>query len=276
MKTSDVGKKLIKKYEGLRLTAYSDAVGIKTIGYGHTGKNLPNKITQTEAEIYFEADVLKAEKQVNKFPYPYTQNQYDALVSFAFNIGSIDQLTAKGTRTLDQIADKMLLYVHAGGKKLMGLVNRRNEEYALFIKDDLTNSIHSYVYKNTKEIYLSKNFKVKEFIAVNTPLRTMYDKGEYVDLLIDNKLVSLLQKIRDHYGKPVVITSGYRPEDYNKSIDGATSSMHINGQAADIKIKGVTPKNLAAYCKSIDIKGIGTYSTFVHIDTRENTYYWNG
>lgn len=276
MKVSEKGKRLIKDFEGLRLKAYKDSVGVMTIGYGHTGKLLPNTITKAKAEEYFDSDVAIAAKKVNKYHYNYTQNQFDALVSFAFNIGNIDQLTANGTRTLAEISEKMLLYVYSGGTKVQGLVNRRQEEYALYNDNANNVSVKTYLYKKHANSYLSKNFQVKEFIAKGSPLRSMYEQGVYYELLIDDKLVGYLQMIRDHYGKPIIITSGYRPKEYNKSVNGATSSLHIEGRAADIRIDGVTPKDLAAYCKSIGIKGIGTYSDFVHIDTRENAYYWNG
>ncbi len=281
MKVSESGKKLIKDFEGLRLKAYKDSVGVMTIGYGHTGKLLPNAITKAKAEEYFDSDVISAGKKVNKYHYNYTQNQFDALVSFAFNIGNIDQLTANGTRTLDEILEKIPLYVYAGGVKSTGLEKRRKAECELFSSDYSTvntnnSTIKSYLFKKHANTYLSKNFQVKEFIAKGSPLRDMYERGVYYELWIDDRLVGFLQRIRDHFGRPIIITSGYRPAAYNKSVNGATSSLHIEGRAADIRIDGISPRVLAAYCKSIGVKGIGTYADFVHIDTRENAYYWNG
>lgn len=65
--------------------------------------------------------------------YEWNQNEFDGLVSFAYNIGSIDQLTANGTRTKEQIANKILAYNKAGGKVLAGLTRRRQEERTLFL-----------------------------------------------------------------------------------------------------------------------------------------------
>ena len=143
---SKTGINLIKEFEGCRLTAYKDSVGVVTIGYGTTNADksitgttitMGMKITQATADKWLEKSLNKKyAKLVDKYNsiYKWTQNQFDALVSFAYNIGSIDQLTAKGTRTKTQIANKMPEYCHAGGKVLAGLVRRRNAEKALFLK----------------------------------------------------------------------------------------------------------------------------------------------
>lgn len=137
MKTSQVGIKLIEEFEGCRLTAYQDSVGVWTIGYGHT-KNVKRgqAITKEQAEHYLIQDVAKAEKNVNSFDsiYHWNQNQFDALVSFAFNIGSINQLTANGKRSIQEISTKILAYDKAGGKVLSGLSRRRKAEKLLFDK----------------------------------------------------------------------------------------------------------------------------------------------
>ncbi len=138
MKTSQQGLDLIKKYEGCRLKAYLDPVGIPTIGYGHTsGVKIGQSITQAQAEKHLQEDVQKFEKEVKKYDgiYHWTQSQFDALVSFTYNCGSgnLDKLTQKGTRSITTISEKILTYVKAGtGKELPGLVKRRKEEKALF------------------------------------------------------------------------------------------------------------------------------------------------
>lgn len=137
MKTSENGIELIKKFEGLRLKAYKCAAGVWTIGYGHTnGVKSTNVITQEKAEEYLKEDLEKYEKNVEKYntKYSWKQNEFDALVSFAFNIGSIDKLTADGTRSREVIAEKILLYNKACGKVLEGLTKRREAERELFLK----------------------------------------------------------------------------------------------------------------------------------------------
>ena len=137
MRTSQNGINLIKKFEGCRLTAYKCAAGVPTIGYGHTaGVKMGQAITQAQAEGFLKDDLIKYEKNVEKYDskYHWSQNEFDALVSFAFNIGSIDQLTANGTRDRKAIAGKMPQYNKAAGKALDGLTKRRAAELELFLK----------------------------------------------------------------------------------------------------------------------------------------------
>lgn len=137
MKISENGLHLIKQFEGCKLSAYKDSIGVWTIGYGHTsGVRANDVISQMEADIYLRQDLMKAEIAVNKYDHKYhwNQNQYDALVSFAFNVGSINQLTAKGTRSISEISAKIPAYRKAGGKVIAGLIRRRAAEKELFDK----------------------------------------------------------------------------------------------------------------------------------------------
>ena len=149
---SNKGINLIKQFEGCRLEAYKCPAGVWTIGYGTTnadkailkavlGKGATVKkglkITQKQAETLLKKSVAKKyDSKVNKYykKYKFNQNQFDALVSFAYNIGSIDGLTANGTRTIVQISSKILAYDKAGGKVLPGLTRIRKAEKALFDK----------------------------------------------------------------------------------------------------------------------------------------------
>lgn len=143
MRISENGLNLIKKFEGCRLEAYRDPAGVLTIGYGHThGVQEGMRITQETADEYLRDDCAAAEKNVNGFDakYHWNQNQFDALVSFAFNLGSINQLTANGTRSIAEISAKIPEYCHAGGKKLSGLVRRRSAEKELFDTPAETNA----------------------------------------------------------------------------------------------------------------------------------------
>lgn len=141
MVISEYGIKLIKQFEGLRLNVYLDCVGVKTVGWGHTGSVVNNMevgqaITLDKAEYYLKKDLAKFEKAVNKYNpiYNFTQYQFDALVSFAFNCGSnnLKKLLKDGNRTIEEISNSFLKYNKAGGKIVLGLTNRRKAEKALF------------------------------------------------------------------------------------------------------------------------------------------------
>ena len=144
MKISENGLKLIKKFEGCRLTAYQEAVGVWTIGYGTTNADKAItgtticqglRISQETADEWLRQSIdCKYAPKVDKYDrYQWTQNEFDALVSFAYNIGSIDGLTAQGSRTRVEIAYMILAYNKAGGKVLAGLTKRRQEERTLFL-----------------------------------------------------------------------------------------------------------------------------------------------
>ena len=137
MQIGQAGIDLIKQHEGCRLTAYKCPAGVWTIGYGHTGSDVKEGLTITpvKAEQLLKSDLAKFEKHVQNFDskYHWNQNEFDALVSFAFNVGSINQLTANKTRTKAQIAQAMLLYNKANGKVLPGLTKRRQAERQLFL-----------------------------------------------------------------------------------------------------------------------------------------------
>jgi len=116
---------------------------------------------------------------------------------------------------------------------------------------------------NTK---LSANFKVKEFACL--------DGSDTI--FISDELVSLLQKVRNHFGRAVIINSAYRTETHNKKVGGSTNSQHKYGMAADIRINGVSPKTIATYINNLmpNSGGIGVYSSFCHIDVRSKKTRW--
>ena len=136
--------------------------------------------------------------------------------------------------------------------------------------DEAMNGAGVKVYSKVKDgtTKLSTNFKVKEFAC-----------SDGTDpIFISPELVTVLQKIRTHFGKAVTINSAYRTPAKNKAVGGATYSQHLYGTAADISIKGVSPKTVAAYVETImpNKGGIGIYSTFTHVDVRKTKSRWNG
>lgn len=150
MKTSEKGIDLIISFESFCPNATKCLKSEKyyTIGFGHYGKDVKENdtITKSKAVDLLKSDLEKFEKKVNKYStYDFTQNEFDALVSFCYNVGNIDQLTAKGTRTKKEIADKMLLYCKSGGNVIRGLQKRREKERALFLNCSTSNFYPKYI-----------------------------------------------------------------------------------------------------------------------------------
>ena len=139
------GLRLIKSFEGLRLKAYQDAVGIWTIGYGSTrGVKSGMAITEAEAERLLKEDVRRFEQAVNSaVKVPINDNQFSALVSFSFNVGSQALRSSTLLRLLNQrdysgAANQFPRWNKAGGRVLAGLTRRRNAERALFLSQNFT------------------------------------------------------------------------------------------------------------------------------------------
>ena len=129
-------------------------------------------------------------------------------------------------------------------------------------------AINAYSYAKDGTKFLSKNFCVREFRC----------QDDTDPIFIDSDLVDVLQKVRDHFGKAVTITSAFRTASHNKNVGGATYSQHCYGKAADIKVSGVSPIRVAAYVETLmpNTGGIGRYSTFTHVDVRSTKSRWNG
>lgn len=137
MKTSEKGINLIKEFEGCRLTAYRCPSGVWTIGYGRTkGVKKGMKISEEQASDYLKTDIQASEKSVERWDdvYHWSQNEFDALVSFTFNCGSgnLKTLLGNGNRDRSAIISHMPLYRKRNGKVLKGLERRRLAEVNLF------------------------------------------------------------------------------------------------------------------------------------------------
>ena len=144
MKASVDAYELIKQFEGLRLEAYLCPAGIWTIGYGHTSGVSPNSfITIQEADEYLHRAVATIEMQLNKLNLSLRQCQWDAIVSFVFNVGignfKASTLLAKIRINPDDnsIMDEFLRWVYANGKVMRGLQKRRLTEMKLYFSDKL-------------------------------------------------------------------------------------------------------------------------------------------
>lgn len=140
MKVSNNGINLVKRFEGLELKAYRDSVGILTIGYGHThAVKAGDVITGEQADVFLREDLQVAELTINtNVKVKLTQGQFDALVSFVFNLGSGNFVKSTLIRKLNAgdyagAANEFGKWVNAGGKKLPGLVKRRAAEREVFL-----------------------------------------------------------------------------------------------------------------------------------------------
>ena len=138
--TSQNGIEFIKSFEGCVLKAYPDAVGIWTIGYGHTNRVTSGMtITAAQAESYLKSDLSKTENFVNScVTIELSQNMFDALISFAFNVGNGALKRSTLLRKLNQgdtngAAKEFDRWIYAGKKILPGLVKRRSAEKELFL-----------------------------------------------------------------------------------------------------------------------------------------------
>ena len=146
MKTSQSGISLIKGFEGKRLNAYDDGVGVWTIGFGTI--KYPNGVrvkkgdtcTEAQAESYLKNDLVKFENAINRLvKVPLNQNQFDALASFTYNLGETNLSNSTLLKKLNAkdyagTADQFLRWNKAGGKVMNGLTRRREAERNLFLK----------------------------------------------------------------------------------------------------------------------------------------------
>lgn len=138
------GLQIIKDSEGLRLTSYRCPAGVLTVGYGHTGHDVYEgmTITEAQAEDWLEVDVDGAEAAVERMcPMGISDNMFSALVSLVFNIGPGGLKNSTLLRELQageivKAADEFLKWNHGGGKVLPGLTKRREAERELFLTPD--------------------------------------------------------------------------------------------------------------------------------------------
>lgn len=140
MTISDNGIALIKRFEGCKLYAYRDSVGVLSIGFGHTKDvKAGMAITQAQAEQFLKDDLRPVEQLLNNMHVNFTQNQFDALCSWVFNLGAgnFNKSTMKkrivsGAHDTE-ITDEMIRWTRAGGRVLSGLVRRRADEANTFL-----------------------------------------------------------------------------------------------------------------------------------------------
>ena len=181
----------------------------------------------------------------------------------------------KTATSVQQASDAVLMNF----ERPLNAVNYKNKRaqmgqvyYNKFAKG-VENTMATNYYRKGQAVKLSANFNSSEFDCKGG--------GCCSETIINPQLVQYLQQIREHFKAPITITSAYRCPTHNSRVGGAPGSRHSKGDAADIVVKGVAPREVAKYAESIGIKGIGLYETsadghFTHIDTRTSKRFWYG
>ena len=226
---------LIKQWEGCRLQAYLCPAGVWTIGYGHTGSSVTEglKITQADADALLLSDVERFARAVdNQIRIKLSNNQRCALISFVFNVGvgALHESTLRrrlnnGEDPVKVVVEELPRWNKGDGKILEGLVRRRKAEVDLFCHGvkPLTDDV-----KLTPDkpfaFNVTPNIKYGE-LALNEEARR-FNKQYQCDTAI--LLCNFLEKVRIAFGgRPIVITSGYRPAKINAAVGGASKSEHL-------------------------------------------------
>lgn len=283
MHVSLKGMKLIKHFEGLFLETYVDPVGVDTIGYGHTGEHATpgNKITESDAEKILQEDLVGHEAAVDKHVnVPLEQYQFDALVSFAFNVGNSAFFNSTLRRKLNDgdyegAADELPRWNKGTvkGKKveLPGLTRRRRSERHLFLTGELDyfdgrnvidpddderelthrNDAMTGNYAQDLNARLAEwgisHFSAAELMELgalhSSPNSPAYGKNSLPPrALWDNMqlTVKTLDELRKALGQPIHILSAYRNDEYNRLVGGAPKSQHLNFNALDFYASGPT------------------------------------
>jgi GH24 family phage-related lysozyme (muramidase)/uncharacterized protein YcbK (DUF882 family) len=296
----ECGLNLIKEFEGLGLEAYPDPrTGDKpiTIGYGSTRKlnggewSLGDTITEKEAKMLLEQQLI-----YDYLPYltripcwaDLNENQHGALISFAWNCGryfygsrGFETITrVLKNRSFNRMREALMLYVNPGSNVEKGLRRRRAAEADLWESRPTPHEAipngrvatapmapqMEAIRWDDMNYRITKNFTLGENLRGDRR-RIPNDKEVRKNIF---KIMNELQKIRDEYGAPIIITSGYRPYPINLQVGGVPNSRHVDGDAVDIAPeKG----DIWKFQQWLDENwhgalGYGAPKGFVHLDCR--------
>ena len=228
------GIALIKRFEGCRLTAYKCSAGVWTIGYGHTsGVHSGQVITQAQADALLRQDLEKFERYVNSTAYvPITaqlnDNQFAALVSFAFNCGQGKLKRLCAGRNTAQIAAAMPQYCKATGRKSPGLVQRRAAEVALF-NTPVSASANQPAVKAAEVQHVQPNYQPGQayFVHVdNLRIRSTPSTQGKIIGKIGNRAVCNKATTRDSKGQIWMNISGSAKEEWICADTGVKSFVY--------------------------------------------------
>jgi GH24 family phage-related lysozyme (muramidase) len=268
--TSQRGIDLITSFEGCELTAYWDQYGqVWTIGYGHTGSDVYQglTITQAKAQSLLQKDLKEFEKYVNNKNYvsaTINQNQFDALVSFTYNCGPRNLKELCYGKTISQIANEITLYNKSGGQVLAGLVRRREAEKKLFLDgssdvgpgEEQSSVIFTYAVRTTEgkvlpEVTNTNDYAGKVGVAI-TDIAIKVNKGT----------VKYRVHVKD--GNWLGWVTGYSWSDYNNGYAGngkPIDLVQISASSCTAKYR-VSPLNSGYYSWQLGDQTGGGYDGY--------------
>lgn len=294
-KQADLGDalKMIQQFEGCHLEAYKCPAGVWTIGWGSTrygdGRKVKkgDKISNVEADMLLRTEVDRiAAKLRGTVPHwvEMADHQKCALISFAYNLGSgfygmvpdFETITAKlRDRKWDEVPEAMLLYRNPGSSFEAGLKRRREAEGRLWRGNKSAPEMQQQPAKLTPDslftLRITPHIQLGEFALWQEARR--FDHQYQVNTAAE--LAAFLERVRGKFGgKPVMITSGYRPPAVNRSVGGASGSEHLYNApgvgAVDFYIRGVNIDHVQDWCDQNwpFSLGYGAPKGFVHLGIR--------
>jgi GH24 family phage-related lysozyme (muramidase) len=275
--------KIIKEWEGLRLSAYKDAGGVPTIGFGTTRYadgpvRMGDTITASEAETLLRRDVVELYGPGIQHLIPsskhWSANRMAAMTSFVYNVGlgALETSTMRKRMNSGEGADVVFSseaprWNKVDGMVLEGLSRRRAAEVKLFTGGS---PVQSFTPASPFSYRITPNITYGEFALQSEARR--FIKQHQCDTAIE--LARFAQKARDHFKRPVIITSGYRPPKINAEVGGASRSEHLydapDTGAIDFYIDGMSVTELQRWAdKEWPFSlGYGAPKGFIHIGIR--------
>ena len=275
---------LIKEFEGCHLTAYKCPAGVWTIGYGTTaGVKQGDTITQDQAEQMLAREIDRIVERLRAVPHwnEMSANQQSALISFAYNLGA-GFYGAAGFETISKrlrekdwrrVPEALLLYRNPGSSFEAGLKRRRIAEGNLWVKGlpEIQQDTAKLSPQAPFTARITPHIQLGEFALFQEARRFQHQ----YQLDTAAELAAFLERARGAFGgKPVVITSGYRPPAINRSVGGASGSEHLfnapNVGAVDWYIKGADIYKVQDWCvKNWPYStGLGAPKGFIHTGIR--------
>jgi lysozyme len=276
-------KKIVAEFEGLRLNAYLCPAGVPTIGYGHTGAEVQigQTISQQQADELLRQDLQRFADGLHRLIPSSTQwgaSQQAALISWAFNVGlgAVEDSTLRkrinnGEAPILVVPQELPKWNKANGAELAGLTRRRKAEVALFTGTTPAQ-------QQAPRFSPSSPFNTKITPHITYGELTLYEERRrfinqgQCDIAVE--LCTFLEKARAQFGnKPVIITSGHRPEQVNKAVGGASNSEHLYKPgcgAIDWYLDGIDIYTLQDWCKANwpYSTGLGAPKNFIHSGIR--------